>query len=113
MKKGIRNINVNLWDDYCQKPEYPFNSPTSICIESRQKLKNWEIGRMREIIFERCLNWKKWKDAKNVEFSKNESKDWRIDIMELDEYSRKDLYSYLKKDDKAFEDIRINWLMES
>ncbi len=110
----MRRINVNLWDDYCQKPSYPFNNPTTLRVEdTKGMLSADEMAKLRALLYERCVKWKKRTNMKSVSFSKNQLKHDTIDIEELSEPVRKDLYSYLKKDDSAFGDIKIQWLMES
>lgn len=109
----MRKINVNLWDDYKQKPEYDVNDPTAISVESLDELDNNELIGLRGLIFAKCIEWKKKNERLDVDFMLDKEKDYRIVVFELDEPTRKKLFDYLKKSSIDFLDIRINWLMES
>ena len=112
MKK--RNVNVNLWDDYRQKPEYDVNDPTAINIETDpNELKPYEMQGLRSAIFSKCLEWKKEHKRLDVSFMLDGEKEYRIVVFDLDEPTRKDLFDFLKKSNASFSDIGINWLMES
>ena len=107
----MREIQVNLWDDYIQKPQYTYNEPTTIAIESLDKLDKDEIGLLRKEIFNRCLQWKRNTSEKEVDFiEENENE---ILVTELSEDKRNNLYEYLCKDSSAFGDVEIKWVMES
>ena len=107
----MRKINVNIWDDYAQKPEYTYNEPTHIAIETLDKLDKDEISLLRKEIYNRCLLWKRQEEEKEVNFLEHgESK---ILVTELSEDKRKKLYEYLSKNSSAFGDIVINWTMNS
>lgn len=110
MKKRI--INVNLWDDYKQKPYHDQTDQTTLTIETLDGLKDSEILLLRQIIITRCLIWKETEKLRDVCFTEGE-KDCRILIDELDYDKRHSLYDYLRKDKSAFGDIEIQWLMES
>ena len=112
MKK--RRVNVNLWDDYRQKPEYDVNDPTAISIETDpNELKPYEMQGLRSTIFSKCLEWKKQHERFDVSFMLDDEKEYRIVVFDLDEPTRKDLFDFLRKSDASFSDIGINWLMES
>lgn len=114
-----KKINVNIWDDYCQEPEYDFTDPTTINVESLDKLSMSDICRVRDFVYERCLEWKE-KSKKNgdVEFQKDLDDEYMIGVWNLDEDRRKDLYDFLKKGDNVAkndngDEFSIQWLMES
>ncbi len=114
-RKGARVVNVNIWDDYKQKPQYDVNDPTTIRVESNDDRTDAEADKLRRIILERCHEWKlrNFKTAKSVLFELDHDDKAVIIVYELDEPNRNSLYSYLSQDMSGFGDIAIRWLMES
>jgi len=109
----MREIYVNLWDDYKQKPYHDHTEPTTLTIESTDRLKTSEIILLRQTIIVRCLIWKEKEGEREVQFIENDDKYNVIDIHGLDADKREKLDKYLCRDRSAFDDIRITWLMES
>lgn len=111
--KIVKRIRVNLWDDYKQEPEYSITDPTTLKIEAYNgELTDSQMLEMRDLIFNRCLEWKEKLKKNNVGFAKNPERHETIDIVGLNEECRKSLFDELKKNDNGI-DIKINWLMES
>ena len=110
----MKTVQINLWNDYRQKPFYEYNETTHLTIET--PLGEEDTFSVREELFRKCLEWKKgsWVNRffSNVGFSRD-IRNHIIDIVELDDKSRKKLYSYLKKDFTKFGDFEINMIMES
>ena len=109
----MKAIQINLWDDYHQKPEHEWNDTTHLTIEKGIEGDS-SILLLREELFKKCLQWKKKfsKMFSKVKFSRSIQKNI-IDIIELDRDSRHDLYGYLKKNFTKWEDSKIEMLMES
>ena len=105
-------LTINLWDDYRQKPQYQWNETTTLTIDQYQKLEKGDIYEIREKLLEHCEDWKKQNPGK-VCFSRG-ILPWKLDVIELDEKSRKSLYDYLKKNfTKCGDEFKIQMLMES
>lgn len=113
--KRVRRIQVNLWDDYKQEPEYSITNPTTLKIEDFDgQLNIDQILEMRNVIFNKCLEWRKNSKCDNVGFAKNPVKFDTIDIVGLNEECRKSLFKELKKcDNEVIDGFKIKWLMES
>ena len=109
-----KKVNVNLWDDYRQKPEYDVNDPTAINIETEpEELEPYEMQGLRAVIFSKCLEWKKMNKRLDVSFMLDDENDYRIVVFDLDEPTRKDLFEFISNSNASFSDIGVNWLMES
>ena len=108
----VKRVQVNLWDDYKQEPEYSITNPTTITIED-DEITHEQRAELREVIFHRCLAWKISGGFDGVGFSLNPTRSEVIDVIGLTEPYRKSLFDSLKKNENGISDVKINWVMES
>lgn len=109
----MKTVQINLWDDYRQKPHHEYNETTHLTIET--PLSEEEIFSVREDLFGKCLEWKKssWKIRfSGVVFSRSLHPNI-VDVIDLDEKLRKELYGYLKSNFTESCGFEINMIMES
>ena len=116
-------ININLFDDYRQKPEYKYNETTHFRISVTDgQLLDQELCSVREQLLTACTHWKCEHQGilpilhnayNDVQFSRSWKRD-ELDLMELDEPRRQCLFRHLQKHfTKTLEGIEITWTMES
>lgn len=116
-------IYVNLWDDYRQQPEYAFNETTSLKIE--HEMDSESFIELREQILDLCLLWKNealdyasdpiallTDDLSDVHFSRNIIHN-KLDIIGLDTPKRHSLFKFLSNCKLDFNDIPVQFTMES
>ncbi|MBP5458749.1 MAG: hypothetical protein J6Y62_01040 [Clostridia bacterium] len=108
----MKTIYVNLWDDYHQMPHHQWNDTTTLTVEdhSDNPISDRDFFDIREILLQKCLQWRPLFSP--VRFSRN--MDGRtIDVIELDEGSRKKLHQFLCDHFKTAMGYEIQMLMES
>ena len=116
-------VNINLFDDYRQKPEYKYNCTTHFRISvTVGQLLDEELFSVREQLLSACINWKHEHQGvlpithnayNEVQFSRSWKND-ELDVIELDEPRRKCLFRHLQEHfARTLEGIKITWTMES
>lgn len=117
-----KKINVNLWDDYCQKPYHPYNETTRLVIEDSH-MSDEDVHELREALMQLCDDWLMRTGRMNllkiifkthdiIIFSRAIDKR-KIDIINLSSDSRRELYSFLANSGMSFKGRKINFIMES
>lgn len=118
----MKTVYINLWDDYHQKPEHDWNDTTYLTIEyvkdgeeTSHNISTKDVLLIREDLLKKCNDWKKSslkRRISRVRFSRD-MREEKLDLIELDEESRKSLYDYLKKNFTESNDYKIQMTMES